>query len=60
VDLSIYFRPSQRFGKQQPDWSIHALGAATRFNSSSGFPDLAGVNIAVLGVLDDPGHARPR
>ena len=60
MDLSIYFRPSQRFGGQQPDWSIHALGAATRFHSNTGFPDLTGVNIALLGLLDDPGHARPR
>ena len=60
MDFSIYFQPSERFGKQQPDWSIHALGAATRFHTKAGLPDLEGVNIAILGLLDDPGHAKPR
>jgi len=60
VDLSIYFKPSARFGVQQPDWSIHAVGAATHFHTRSGMPDLEGVNIAVLGLIDDPGHAKPR
>lgn len=60
VEQSIYFRPSARFGTSQPDWSTDALGGVTRFHARSGFPDLEGVNIAVFGVLDDPGHARPR
>lgn len=60
MDQSIYFKPSERFGANTPDWSTDALGGITRFHSRSGFPDLKGVNIAVLGVLDDPGHARPR
>lgn len=60
MDLSIYFRPSERFGRSQPDWSIHALGANTRFHTSNGFPELDGAQVAIIGVLDDPGHARPR
>jgi arginase family enzyme len=60
LDTSLFFQPSPLFERAQPDWSIHALGANTRFHSRAGFPDLDGVHMAIFGVLDDPGHARPR
>ena len=60
MDFSIYFQPSARFGKDRPEWLAHSLGDGTRFHTPQGFPDLEGTQVALLGVLDDPGHARPR
>ncbi|MBL7962371.1 MAG: formimidoylglutamase [Flavobacteriales bacterium] len=60
MDLGLYFRPSELFADQQPDWSLQAIGAHVRFHDKRGLPDLDGVQIAVLGVCDDPGHARSR
>ena len=60
MDLSIYFRPSQRFGAERPEWPANSLGDGTLFHGGNGFPSLEGMQVAVLGVRDDPGHARPR
>ncbi|HOP42464.1 MAG TPA: formimidoylglutamase [Flavobacteriales bacterium] len=61
MDLSIYFRPSERFGHTRPDWDGHTLGDGTRFHMEGrGLPDLEGVQVAIFGLPDDPGHARPR
>ncbi len=60
LDTSLYFQPSPLYARDQPDWSVHALGGNTRFHTTAGFPELNGVQVAVFGVLDDPGHARPR
>ncbi len=60
MDISLYFRPSPRFGAQRPDPAAHTLGDGALFHGPSGFPELEGAQVAILGVLDDPGHARPR
>ena len=60
MDISLYFRPSPRFGAQRPDHAAHTLGDGAQFHGPSGFPELEGAQVALLGVLDDPGHARPR
>jgi formiminoglutamase len=59
-DISLYFQPSKLFGKTRPEWRADALGDRTRFFSAKGFPDLDQVQVALLGVPDDPGHANPR
>ncbi|MBL7957730.1 MAG: formimidoylglutamase [Flavobacteriales bacterium] len=61
MDLSIYFKPSQRFGRSRPEWSAQTLGdGVTMFTQGKEFPELTGMQIAIFGVLDDPGHSRPR
>ena len=61
MDISIYFQPSARFGRSRPEWRANTLGDNTLFHTANrGFPSLEGMQIAVFGVLDDPGHARPR
>lgn len=61
MDISIYFKPSERFGEQRPEWPANSLGDAAVFHSvGRPFPELEGVQLVVLGVMDDPGHARPR
>ncbi len=60
MDISLYFRPSPRFGAQRPDHGALTLGDGAQFHGPSGFPELEGAQVALLGVLDDPGHARPR
>ncbi|MCB9183018.1 MAG: formimidoylglutamase [Flavobacteriales bacterium] len=61
MDISIYFRPSERFGRSRPEWNAYTLGDTTLFHlEGRGFPALQGVQVALFGVLDDPGHARPR
>lgn len=60
MDISIYFKPSAKFGSSRPEWAAHTLGDSTTFHTASRFPELSGMHVAILGVLDDPGHARPR
>jgi formiminoglutamase len=60
MDLSIYFQPSQRFGQSRPEWLANSVGDNTRFNTRNGMPSLEGVQVAIIGVLDDPGHAKAR
>lgn len=61
MDISIYFRPSERFGATRPEWLPNSLGDNTRFHrSGKAFPALEGAQLAIFGVMDDPGHARPR
>ncbi|WKZ66224.1 MAG: formimidoylglutamase [Flavobacteriales bacterium] len=61
MDISIYFQPSEAFGRHRPEWNAHTLGDTTTFHTQGrGFPALEGFQVALFGVLDDPGHARPR
>jgi len=61
MDISIYFQPSERFGRNRPEWAAHTLGDSTSFYThGKDFPSLEGKQVALFGVLDDPGHARPR
>jgi len=60
MDFSIYFQPSEQFGATRPEWLPNTLGDNTTFHTGKGFPSLEGARIALFGVLDDPGHARPR
>lgn len=60
MDLSIYFKPSALLGNSRPEWPNSTVGDGTRFHGRNGFPDLGGAQVAIFGVLDDPGHARPR
>ncbi len=60
MDISIYFQPSKLFGQSRPEWLPHTLGDHTRFHTKGGFPALEEAQVAIVGVLDDPGHARPR
>lgn len=61
MDIGIYFKPSERFGASRPEWLPNSLGDNTIFHTvGRGFPPLEGMQIALFGVLDDPGHARPR
>ena len=61
MDISIYFRPSERFGNMRPEWLPNSLGDNTRFHrAGKEFPSLEGAQLAIFGVMDDPGHARPR
>jgi arginase family enzyme len=60
MDLSIYLKPSRRFGQSRPEWPAHSLGDHVRFHTTAGFPELADAHVAIFGVMDDPGHARPR
>ncbi|MFN9326899.1 MAG: arginase family protein, partial [Flavobacteriales bacterium] len=61
MDISIYFKPSERFGVSRPEWPANSLGDNTIFHTQGkGFPPLEGMQVAIFGVMDDPGHARPR
>jgi formiminoglutamase len=60
VDLSIYFQPSARFGRSRPEWLAHSLGDNTVFHARNGMPSLEGMQVALFGVPDDPGHGQPR
>ncbi len=60
MDISFYFKPSKRFGQSRPEWLAHSLGDNTVFHTKSGMPSLEGRQVAIIGVLDDPGHAKPR
>jgi len=60
MDFSIYFKPSAAMAEARREWRPHTIGERTRMHLRQGFPDLGGVHIAVLGVIDDPGHAPPR
>lgn len=60
MDIGLYFKPSERFGRTRPEWLAHSLGDNTVFNTGNGLPSLEGKHVAILGVLDDPGHAKPR
>lgn len=60
MDISLYFRPSELFGSSRPDWLAHTIGDHTAFHSPGQFPALEGMQIAIIGLPDDPGHARPR
>lgn len=60
MDISLYFRPSELFGSSRPDWLAHTIGDHTAFHSPGQFPPLEGMQIAIIGLPDDPGHARPR
>ncbi|MBK7944049.1 MAG: hypothetical protein IPJ85_01515 [Flavobacteriales bacterium] len=33
MDISIYFQPSERFGRNRPEWGAHTLGDSTVFFS---------------------------
>lgn len=60
MESSIYFKPSERYVKARPEWPAHSLGDHTVFHDKNGMPSLAGMQVAILGVVDDPGHAKPR
>ncbi|MFN3876733.1 MAG: arginase family protein, partial [Flavobacteriales bacterium] len=61
MDISIYFQPSARFGQSRPEWGAHTLGdGAVFFSQGKAFPSLEGCQVALFGVPDDPGNARPR
>jgi len=60
MDISIYFKPSERFGSSRPEWKANSLGDNTTFFTGRSFPSLEGAQVALFGVADDPGHARPR
>ena len=61
MDISLYFEPSERFGQGRPEWLANTVGDHTLFHSCNrGFPPLEGVQIAIVGLPDDPGHAWPR
>ena len=60
MDISIYFKPSERFGGTRPEWPANSIGDSLVSHTKKGFPSLEGAQIALFGVLDDPGHARPR
>lgn len=61
MDISIYFKPSTRFGKSRPEWRADTLGDGTTFHTAGrGFPSLEGMQVAIFGVVDDPGHLKPR
>jgi arginase family enzyme len=61
MDSSIFLSPSVRFGTERPEWPANTLGDNTRFHTRAhGLPDLAGAQLAFVGVKDDPGHARAR
>ncbi len=60
MDISIYFKPSERFGGTRPEWPANSIGDSLVSHTKKGFPSREGSQIALFGVLDDPGHARPR
>ena len=60
MESSIYFKPSKAFGAGRPEWLVNTVGDHVRFHTDAGMPSLDGIKVALLGVLDDPGHAKPR
>jgi formiminoglutamase len=60
MDISIYFKPSEAFGAARPEWLASSIGDNTTIHTSKSFPDIEGAQIALIGLPDDPGHARPR
>ena len=60
MESSIFFKPSKTFGERRPEWAANTLGDHVSFHTGQGFPALDGVKVALFGVLDDPGHAKPR
>lgn len=61
MDIGIYFKPSELFGASRPEWLPNTLGDSTVFHSlGQDFPSLEGMQLALFGVLDDPGHSHPR
>jgi hypothetical protein len=61
MDISMYFTPSERFGGGRPEWLPNSLGDHVVLHAKGRpFPALEGMQVAILGVMDDPGHARPR
>ncbi|MBX2973614.1 MAG: arginase family protein, partial [Flavobacteriales bacterium] len=60
MDISIYFKPSERFGQSRPEWPANSIGDNVVSHTTKGFPPIEGMQVAFFGVLDDPGHARPR
>jgi len=61
MDISMYFRPSERFGNGRPEWLPNSLGDNVVLHAQGrAFPSLEGMQVALFGIMDDPGHARPR
>ncbi|MBK9422258.1 MAG: formimidoylglutamase [Flavobacteriales bacterium] len=60
MESRIYFKPSEQFGASRPEWSANTIGDSCLFHGPGGMPDLEGVKVAIIGVVDDPGHAKPR
>ena len=60
MESSIYFAPSKGFGESRPEWAANTLGDHAVFHTTKGMPSLDGVKVAIFGVPDDPGHAKPR
>lgn len=53
MDISIYFNPLP----VDVDFPLNSLGSFTRFYTESSFPDLEGVQIAVVGVEEGRGSS---
>ncbi|HRH62587.1 MAG TPA: formimidoylglutamase [Bacteroidia bacterium] len=54
MDISIYFEPLQQNGILHPDaYQPAQLGKVIRQHSSVGFPDMEGVQLAIIGVKED-------
>ena len=54
MDVSIYFQPGYALSyKADKELLNEKIADITDFNDQSGFPDLTGVQVAILGVLDD-------
>ncbi len=51
MDISIYFNPLP----VEATFPLNSLGSFTRFNTEGQFPDLTGVQIAILGVEEGRG-----
>ena len=50
MDISIFFEPLNLDNK---DFSEGTMGSSINFHNKSGFPDVTGYNIAILGVNED-------
>ncbi|MBL0049075.1 MAG: formimidoylglutamase [Bacteroidetes bacterium] len=54
MDISIYFEPLENTGiLNSSDYQPTQLGRTLARNSQSGFPDLTGVQLALIGVKED-------
>ncbi len=54
MDISIYFEPMQQNGILHPDaYQPAQLGKIIRQHTSTGFPDMEGVQLAIIGVKED-------
>lgn len=60
MESSIYLKPSKALGGKRPEWPSSSLGDHAVFHDAGGMPAMEGVKVALIGVLDDPGHAKPR